>query len=187
MDKQNELQEHLDQALIRAAESGFFDSLKSAVDNGGNVNVEIDGKHPLLIAAYTGSDKGVAYLLEHGANPNQCVGGWTALHVAVGEGYLVCAKVLLENGADVNVRNANGFTALHCSAQSRFGNVESAKLLLQHGADTTLKIDDGRTAVDLANSVNNKEMASYITSMKEHEALETFIEANYDKRDVLDF
>eukprot|EP00938_MAST-03A_sp_MAST-3A-sp1_P003793 g3793.t1 len=51
------------------------------------------------------------------------------------KGHVDVAKVLLENGADVNAVAKNKFTALHLTAMK--GHVDVAKVLLQNGADAT--------------------------------------------------
>ncbi|KAH9175454.1 ankyrin [Lactarius sanguifluus] len=53
-----------------------------------------------------------------------------------------------EGGADINVRDEYGYTALHLAADR--GNVAVVEFLLKQGADKTLKDTDGYTATDLA-------------------------------------
>ena len=58
----------------------------------------------------------------------------TALHKAAKSGEeLYIVKILLENGADVNAKTADGTTALHLAAQ--YGNENAARVLLEHGAN----------------------------------------------------
>ena len=56
--------------------------------------------------------------------------------------------MLLKHGADANVREQSGYTALHAAAQN--GDVDTIRALLLGGADLTLKSDDGKTALDIA-------------------------------------
>ena len=59
---------------------------------------------------------------------------WTALHFAASNGHVDVAKVLIQNGADVNaVHNEVKRTALHHAAE--YGHVDVAKVLIQNGAD----------------------------------------------------
>lgn len=44
-----------------------------------------------------------------------------------------CVSVLLERGAEPNIKDVNGYTALHHAALN--GNVALAATLLQHQAD----------------------------------------------------
>jgi uncharacterized protein len=57
-------------------------------------------------------------------------------------------KILLDAGADPNVRGEYGYTPLHNAIGQK--HLEFAKLLLSRGASKELKNDDGLTPVDLA-------------------------------------
>ena len=91
----------------------------------------------------------------------------TALHAASGAGYgegwagnnhrhvpggwLPAVKYLVEEfGFDVNVRDHNGFTALHHAASR--GDTEVIQYLVDQGADVTVMSRSGHTTVDMANS-----------------------------------
>ena len=61
----------------------------------------------------------VVSLLKKGANPNELVNGSSALHIAAGltvpAGYLL-SKLLIDHGADVNLKSALGQTAIQFAA-----------------------------------------------------------------------
>ena len=57
-------------------------------------------------------------------------------------------KVLLDAGADVNARYADGRTVLMRAADE--GTPEDLKVLLDAGADASMEDSDGKTAWDLA-------------------------------------
>lgn len=59
--------------------------------------------------------------------------GTTALHWAAGTGNLALAKLLLEQGAEVDVPDRGGATPLHRAAH--MGQAEMVRWLLQQGAD----------------------------------------------------
>ena len=56
--------------------------------------------------------------------------GQTALMLAVSHGRLDMVRMLMEAGADVNMRDEDGSTALMCA--SEHGHTEIVKLLLAH-------------------------------------------------------
>ncbi|XP_067872175.1 ankyrin repeat and LEM domain-containing protein 1 [Heterodontus francisci] len=91
------------------------------------------------------------------ADPNLVLPeGIAALHLASGkdtEGGIRCLKLLLQNGANPNVRSTEDLTPLHVAAS--WGCVKSLKLLLRNGADPTLLDQDGLSAVQLAEEQGN--------------------------------
>ncbi len=71
-------------------------------------------------------------------------------HRYVPDGWLPAVKFLVEEmGADVNIRDANGYTALHHAASR--GDAEMVVYLVEHGADVTVISRKGETVADMAN------------------------------------
>jgi len=82
----------------------------------------------------------VRELLEKGANPNVKQGSLSALHMIAMADESICAgilELLLEHGADPNVRDSVGATPLHDATLS--GKVNAVRSLLMHGADVNVK------------------------------------------------
>jgi ankyrin repeat protein len=72
-------------------------------------------------------------------------------HRHVPDGWMPAAKYFLEElGVDVNIRDAEGFTALHLAAAR--GDNEMIKYLVKRGADVMAVNRAGQTTVDMANS-----------------------------------
>jgi uncharacterized protein len=72
-------------------------------------------------------------------------------HRHVPDGWMRAAKYFIEElGVDVNVRDADGFTALHHAAAR--GDNETIKYLISRGADVMAVNRAGQTTVDMANS-----------------------------------
>jgi len=63
-------------------------------------------------------------------------------------GDIVQMQALLDKGAEVNARNAHGWTPLHVAAAG--GDPAVIALLLQHGADVHAQSHIGTTALDNA-------------------------------------
>ncbi|MGV8081931.1 MAG: ankyrin repeat domain-containing protein [Syntrophales bacterium] len=74
--------------------------------------------------------------------------GFTPLLIAATRGNTSMVRFLLEHGANPNIRNVDGMTALHNAVFEK--HIEIVKLLLEYGADTTIKDRLGNTAFDLA-------------------------------------
>ena len=68
--------------------------------------------------------------------------GEIQLRLASQYGSSVVARLLLEQGSDVNARRKDGSTALHLA--SRHGMLEVARLLIEHGADISAKDVQGK-------------------------------------------
>jgi cytohesin len=79
-------------------------------------------------------------------------GDRTPLHLAVGQGHVGVAALLLQRGAEVNARAegefGKGMTPLHAAA--RGGQGTAAKLLLEHGADASARDSSGKRPGELA-------------------------------------
>jgi hypothetical protein len=82
------------------------------------------------------------------------------LHLAIQNNRFEIAKVLLENGADVNARNDHGMTPLHLAAQS--GDVELAQMLLSHNARKDIRDHWGQTALMYATKGRHPEIAKIV-------------------------
>ena len=97
-------------SLHIAARDGGPDDVRKAIDDSADVNARIDGGWtPLHYAAAHGRGNNVAILLEYNVAINAKTGrhGWTALHLAKFAGM---AELLIENGANPNVKDAAGRT-----------------------------------------------------------------------------
>ncbi|XP_011408170.2 PREDICTED: ankyrin repeat domain-containing protein 50-like, partial [Amphimedon queenslandica] len=107
----------------------------------------------LYEAAKRGDSIGVQSALSQGANvnhqnPKEFEG--TSLHVAVRGGYHDVVQILLSAGADVNLIDTDGDTALIEAA--REGNCDVVELLLKKGADPSHSNNYGETALVAAAS-----------------------------------
>lgn len=69
-------------------------------------------------------------------------------------------KLLIENGADVNMKVENGWTPLHYASSS--GGFYSIKLLIENGADVNMKDKIGRTPLMVALTYRDYEIAEIL-------------------------
>ena len=69
----------------------------------------------------------------------------TSLMWAAQDGYLALVRFLVEDGADVHIRDADGWTALMKAANG--GHLEVVKLLVARGAEVNARNNAGWTAL----------------------------------------
>jgi uncharacterized protein len=66
-----------------------------------------------------------------------------------GNGHVEITRLLLQNGAEVNVKNNGGSTPLHCGCNI-IGHVDILHLLVENGADLEAQDVDGKRALHRA-------------------------------------
>jgi ankyrin repeat protein len=74
--------------------------------------------------------------------------GWTPLHWAADKGHIEIARLLLQNGAEVNVRSNGGWTPLYWAAEN--GHIDILHLLVENGADLEAQDRNGMRALHFA-------------------------------------
>ena len=124
-----------------------------------------DGFTALHFAAFFGRYEAAALLIERGAEVDAFGRGWmtgTAMHSAASRLQSDVVRILLEAGANPNVRQSAGWTPLHAAAMN--GDLTSVELLLASGADATATNDEGRSVIDLATESGDEQTADRIRS-----------------------
>ncbi|BDA40453.1 Acyl-CoA-binding domain-containing protein 6 [Coccomyxa sp. Obi] len=85
-----------------------------------------------------------------------------SLHLLASEGDTSAVAFLLDNGADIDSRDAEGCTALHWAADR--GSLEVTQLLLQRGAAVNAQDSDGQTPLHYAALNDQREVCSTLLS-----------------------
>ncbi|MDH4240830.1 MAG: ankyrin repeat domain-containing protein [Phycisphaerae bacterium] len=122
---------------------------------------------PLQRAAQNGDLPAVKSLIEQGTPVDHpCdFNRWTALHAAAHKGNVEIAEYLLKQGANVDVKDKDGYTPLHNTADSFLKGFPRkrteadrnriAALLLKYGAHVNATINHGDTPLHRAAITNN--------------------------------
>lgn len=152
-------------SLFEAAAVGKFDVVAHLIFNNPDaINLYADdGFTPLGLACYFGQLEVARYLVLKGADVNlPSNNGFNVfpLHSAAAGNYTGIARMLIENGAQVNIRQQAGVTPLHSAAQN--GNLELLILLLENGADVDVRMEGGKLPADLAREKGFEEIAEIL-------------------------
>lgn len=112
----------------------------------------------------------VKMLVESGmadVNATNPAEGATALHGAAYEGNVDCLRYLLENGADVNIHDDDGWTSLHAAVCGK--KRKCVELLLKANCNPFAETIDGLTpfqmAIELGNDKLVRQFVKRFTSM----------------------
>ncbi len=163
--------------LIASVRSGdvrvvrFILSRKARVNDG-----ERSGMTALTVAAQMGDEELVEVLLEDGADVEgkpapqtkgakkgavDAQGFGTPLILAVEQGHIEVAQILIQKGANVNQADAHGRTPLMFAAL--LGDLELVQFLIKRGADAKALDKRGRSAVDYALTLASPAVSFYLT------------------------
>lgn len=129
----------------------------------------------LYRACLNGSADEVSALLKAGADPNTVVAQIgqkqdSLLHIAAGKGYCDILSLLIEAGADVNIRDIDDRTPLYIAAGNETSDrnviLRMAKELIDAGADINAVSCINRTALTEAVFADNAELVQLLLEHK---------------------
>jgi ankyrin repeat protein len=134
--------------IIEAVKKFRYDYMDDFLKNGGNINTKSNIGRTLLMIA---SDKGMKK-----AKGGRCMtaGGWKAIDNSNPGSYAATLRLmgfLLKKGADPNLKDKEGQTALFFAADSP----DRVDLLLKYGADINAQNNDGETVMIRAAKISD--------------------------------
>jgi len=169
--------------------------LRAVIEAGGTLD-SIDLDAELGNAAFFGHWKVCDFLINKGADPNAKIDvtDETPLHNALAKAgrpyYYYTIKLLIEKGADVNVKTKQGLetgafmrdvrtkgeTPLHRAAA--YADEKTIKYLLEHGADKEAKDMNGDTPLSWASTHLRPGSILYLLQYGEHQVSEKHTKVN---------
>lgn len=153
--------------------------------------VHVTGETPLMMQLRFGTADGVRLLLERGADPhlgglkhlpspsmaellkllldygwdiNEGAGTRTMMHHDANHGHGMRIRVLLDHGAEPDVKDADGRTALHILAARGVGK-DAIRALIEAGADMDARDRKGRMPLDLARAAKRQTAAKTLMAL----------------------
>ncbi|MBQ0959427.1 ankyrin repeat domain-containing protein [Ideonella sp. 4Y11] len=124
------------------------------------------GETPLMMAALKGQIERMQRLMDRGAAIHQ--EAWSPIHYAATGPSVAAVKLLLDKGAPVDARSANGSTPLMMAA--RYGDERSVKLLVERGADLAARNNLGLDAVAFAQGADRDWMVETLERLRRQRA-----------------
>jgi TonB family protein len=138
--------------LMRAAAKADVNSINEAIARGDDIDaVDSSGWTALMYAAASSHSEPVQLLLKAGANPNHksFAGDTPLIASAIARQF---DEDLLQGGAEINAKNADGVSALMILAAT--GEADEVKAAINAGADAFAKDAKGRSALDYLRLAN---------------------------------
>jgi len=139
--------EHGETPLLQAIRNNNIRVAKMFLNAGVDHTIHTEkGKGPIELAIHTGSEEMVVNLLAGGVSPGEGDDARGELMLrAIRLRYFRVAQIMLEHGANPDVAEAGGQTALHITALERLPNYMD--MFIEAGANTELKDEEGATAL----------------------------------------
>jgi ankyrin repeat protein len=162
-------------ALMRGAPYEKAEDIQTKINLGANIELtDPEGNTALMIAARSGNHAAVKVLLDAGADPDiSNKEGNTALMQVLGsdpfvsenDGLNEVAKLLVQNGSDLKLRDAAGKSALILAIKSGWIKPETIDSILTTKPDLGIRDEDGRDA--LFHACLHESRKSYIPKLLE--------------------
>jgi ankyrin repeat protein len=157
---------------VAALAGRYFELAQVLHRNGSSVEAPGgSGNTPLHSAAFRGDLEMVEVLLEYGvaidAQNSYCCTPLSGAAIGYHNNPRV-ARLLIERGADPNIRDSSGFTPLHYASQ--WWKIEIARVLVEHGANIEVKDNKGRTPLDIALEGQSRQCEEIVKLLLEHGA-----------------
>ncbi|XP_055013878.1 60 kDa lysophospholipase isoform X5 [Boleophthalmus pectinirostris] len=168
-----------------AAKIGDIEALEALKEMGSNLSLgDYDGRTPLHVACCEGNLKAVQYLLSHGATVYaKDRYGATPLCNAVHFRHKEVVRLLRKTGAHFS-RNEMDEAGVELCSLATSGDLEGLEIWSLAGADLTKPGYDGQNAIQVAQSVGQKEVVAFLVQLMSNRTKTVFGDfSEYDEFD----
>ncbi|MFC6268453.1 ankyrin repeat domain-containing protein [Frigoriflavimonas asaccharolytica] len=148
--------------VFDVARNGTVAEMQALMDiNNDTINTKNNnGFSPLLLACYRGNTDVAEFLIDHVKNIDEMSPEGTALVASIFKGDQKLSELLLKKGANPDVQNGEGITALMYAVQNQ--NEDLVKLLLRYKTNIKLKDKQDKTAFEYAVFSKNKNITNLL-------------------------
>ena len=152
--------------LMKAVENGDKDVVTFLIDHGANVTIKdkcgYTALHRACIIYHDCSPEVLSCLIENGADVNLSTDdNRTPLMTACEYGHVNAVCVLIEHGANVNLQDQGGLTAVHYAVRGSQA-CEILSCLMENGGDVDAKTFDDCTPLMIAAQRGDTEVATFL-------------------------
>ncbi|SFM30904.1 ankyrin repeat domain-containing protein [Pelosinus propionicus] len=155
----------MNQLLLNSIQKNDINMVKTAVENGANVNIYKDGNEmATALTLSIGNEEIMNYLISLGADVNATIdlpGNIPPVRInplmkAVYKNDFISVKTLMENGANVNYSDSRGFRPLDIAISNNYSSIKIIKYLIENGANVNYTIKSGSNPTPLMLAIKNK-------------------------------
>ena len=152
--------------LMKAVENGDKDVVTFLIDHGANVAIKdkcgYTALHRACIIYHDCSPEVLSCLIENGADVNLSTdNNRTPLMTACEYGHVNTVTFLIEHGANVNLQDRDGLTAVHYAVRGSQA-CEILSCLMENGADVDTKTFDDCTPLMIAAEIGDTKVATFL-------------------------
>lgn len=141
--------------LIIAVGNSYIDTAKILIENGADVNaIDFEGWSALSYAVNNGDIEIAKLLLTNRAKIKDEL--LIAIKSPIVESSINMMKLLIDNKANINYTDENGFNPLNIAIES--GDMEVTKFLITNGANVNSLMQDGVSLIGYAIAQNNMDL-----------------------------
>lgn len=172
-------------SMMLACFGGHIKVAIQLYEQGAHIDTKDNGGSSCLHLAADGGNTGcIQWLLDNGIDVDveDDSGCSPLIRLASMHGNVEVAKILIENGADLNKKDKIKKSSLMAAAVN--GNLALVKLLVENGANIFAENEYGNTAVDFAETFGRKEVAGYLRLAMEESSADATDEKEEEEEDI---